>query len=50
MKRIVALLLLLTPLALLAGAKPYLAGSLQQAEAAAKAQNKMLILKFYADW
>ena len=50
MKKFLALLLVLVPAALWAGEKPWFQGSLDQAMAAAKGQNKTLILKFYADW
>ena len=50
MKRIFLSFLMLLPVALLAAEKPWFQGSFEQAQAAAKSQNKMLILKFYADW
>ncbi|MGC8722731.1 MAG: hypothetical protein ACP5VF_02505 [Acidobacteriota bacterium] len=50
MKRFLIGLLALLPVVLLAGEKPWFKGSLEQAEAAAKSRNKMVVLKFYADW
>lgn len=50
MKKFLVLLLALLPAALWAGDKPWFQGTLDQAFAAAKGQNKMLVLKFYADW
>jgi len=50
MKRAFLCFLMLLPAALLAAGKPWFQGTLEQAQAAAKSQNKMLVLKFYADW
>ena len=50
MKKFLALLLTLVPLGLWAGETSWFQGTLDQAQAAAKGQNKALILKFYADW
>ena len=50
MKKFLALLLVAVPLGLWAGEAPWFQGTLDQAMAAAKGQNKALILKFYADW
>ena len=50
MRKFLVLLLALLPAALWAGEKPWFQGTLDQAFAAAKGQNKMLVLKFYADW
>ena len=50
MKKFLALLLVVVPLGLWAGEKPWFQGSFDQALAAAKGQNKALVLKFYADW
>lgn len=50
MKRAFLSLLLLVPMALAAGEGGYFSGTLEQAQAASKSQNKTLLLKFYADW
>jgi hypothetical protein len=50
MRKFLAVLLALIPAALAAGERPYFQGSLDQAFAAAKGQNKALVVKFYADW
>ena len=50
MRKFLAVLLALVPLALAASERPWYQGSLDQAFAAAKGQNKALVLKFYADW
>jgi thiol:disulfide interchange protein len=50
MKRALVGLLAILPMTLLAAQSRWFQGSLEQAEAAAKAQNKMVVLKFYADW
>lgn len=50
MKRTFLSLLLLAPLFLMAAEKPWFKGTLEEAQASAKAQNKMVVLKFYADW
>jgi len=50
MKRAIFGLLALLPVTLLAAESRWFQGTLEQAEAAAKAQNKMVVLKFYADW
>ena len=50
MKRAFLSFLLLLPLAVAAGESAYFDGTLEQALAAAKSQNKMLTVKFYADW
>lgn len=50
MKRALVGLMALLPMTLLAAQSRWFQGSLEQAEAAAKAQNKMVVLKFYADW
>jgi hypothetical protein len=49
MKRFLLAALALFPLAAMA-AQGWFQGSLDEAQAAAKAQKKMLVLKFYADW
>jgi hypothetical protein len=49
-RKFLVLLLVLIPSGLWAGEKPWFQGSLDQAFAAAKGQNKALVLKFYADW
>ena len=50
MKRAFLSFLMLLPLALAAGENAYFKGTVEQARAAAKAQDKALVLKFYADW
>jgi hypothetical protein len=50
MRKFLVLLLVLIPSGLWAGEKPGFQGSMDQAFAAAKGQNKALVLKFYADW
>jgi hypothetical protein len=50
MKRAFLSFLMLLPLAIAAGENNYFNGTLEQAQAAAKSQNKMLVVKFYADW
>ncbi len=49
MQKALALLLAAAPLAVLAE-KPWFQGSLQDAIRAAAQQNKIVTLKFYADW
>lgn len=49
MKRLLVGLFAMLPLAFLA-AGGWFQGSFDNAQAAAKSQNKMLLLKFYADW
>lgn len=49
-RKFLVLLLVLIPSGLWAGEKPWFQGSLDQAFASAKGQNKALVLKFYADW
>lgn len=50
MKRSWLAVLAMLPLTLLASGGGWFQGTLDNAQAAAKAQNKMLVLKFYADW
>ncbi|MCI4398110.1 MAG: hypothetical protein JHC34_04645 [Acidobacteria bacterium] len=49
MKRALAFFLLAAPLALLAE-KPWFSGTIGEAVQAAAKQNKIVTLKFYADW
>ncbi len=50
MRKFLAVVLALLPAALMAGQLSWHQGTLDQAFAAAKGQNKALVLKFYADW
>ncbi len=50
MRRFLAVLLLATPLALLAGPSGWFQGTLEEAQAAAKKRGTVVVLKFYADW
>jgi hypothetical protein len=50
MKRLLIGLLALLPVAFLAAEGGWFQGTFDQAQAVAKSQNKMLLLKFYADW
>jgi hypothetical protein len=50
MKKLALTLLLALPLAVVAGTGGWFQGTFDEAKAAAKAQDRNLVLKFYADW